>query len=236
MSTYYIGKNGQQTGPYTEGEVRERMRSGVIQPADLCWKEGMEGWRPLSTVIPQSPGALGLVGEEGGVDASEPLFLYIPPSRLIWLSILSGGLYEAYWLYKNWRRLKERDGLRIQPFWRGVFGVFFIHKLMERIHSDPIARSLAVPTFSPRCLATVWVILRISAGPLGRSDNLWLNFVALLLPTFLCLLPAQQYVNAVTLLRNPSQRSHGWSTGHIVCIVMGVITWSLFVLGMIVGE
>ena len=50
-----------------------------------------------------------------------PLFLHIPVPRLILLSIASCGLYEAYWIYKNWRYIKERDGLNIRPFWRGVF-------------------------------------------------------------------------------------------------------------------
>ncbi|MBI5777965.1 MAG: hypothetical protein HZA49_00725 [Planctomycetes bacterium] len=55
----------------------------------------------------------------------EPLFLYIPISRLILLSILSFSLYEFYWIYKNWRYIKEREGLEIKPFWRGFFGIFF---------------------------------------------------------------------------------------------------------------
>ena len=67
---------------------------------------------------------------------SKPLFLYIPPARLILLSIASLGLYEAYWLYKNWRYLKERDGLNISPFCRGVIGIFFCHSLLRRIHED----------------------------------------------------------------------------------------------------
>ena len=78
-----------------------------------------------------------------------PLFLHIPVSRLILLSIGSCGLYEAYWIYKNWRYIKERDKLNIRPFWRGVFGIFFCHSLLRRIHEDKEARAVAEPAFSP---------------------------------------------------------------------------------------
>lgn len=236
VSTYYIGKNGQQTGPYTEGEVRERMRSGVIQPADLCWKEGMQGWLPVGSVIPQEPAPLDVAGHEGEVDSSDPLFLYIPPSRLIWLSIFSLGLYEVYWIYKNWWFLKERLGLKIRPVWRAWFGVFFIHSLRERVHSDPTARSFVTPTFPPRGLATGWVIMSIASIILGRSENLWLNFVGAIAPTYLWFLPVQKYVNAVTMLRNPARRSNAWSTGQITCVVVGVIGWGLILISAIAGE
>ena len=36
------------------------------------------------------------------------LFLHIPIARLILLSIASAGLYELYWIYKNWWYIKQR--------------------------------------------------------------------------------------------------------------------------------
>jgi hypothetical protein len=57
-------------------------------------------------------------------ESSTPLFLNISILRLVLLSIASCGLYEAYWIYKNWRYIKERDGLEIRPFWRVFFAYF----------------------------------------------------------------------------------------------------------------
>ena len=34
------------------------------------------------------------------------------PQRKIYL--------DGYWIYKNWRYVKERDGLQIVPVWRGM--------------------------------------------------------------------------------------------------------------------
>lgn len=46
---YYVGKNGQQTGPYNLDQVRSMYASGEILPSDLVWKEGTADWKPAST-------------------------------------------------------------------------------------------------------------------------------------------------------------------------------------------
>jgi hypothetical protein len=49
--------------------------------------------------------------------------------------------------------------------------------------------------------------------------------------SFLFLIPVQNYINSVTLKRNPNQRKYGWSSGHIVCIVFGCIVWAALLMG-----
>lgn len=48
---YYIGKNGQQVGPFGLEQVRERLASGEFSPTDLAWCDGMAGWEPLSQIF-----------------------------------------------------------------------------------------------------------------------------------------------------------------------------------------
>jgi hypothetical protein len=159
-----------------------------------------------------------------------PLFLHIPVPRLILLSIASCGLYEAYWIYKNWRYIKERDGLDIRPFWRGVFGIFFCHSLLRRIHEDKEARAVAEPAFSPNALATGFVVLVILANLIGRAPSAIASIIAFVMPSYLCLMPVQNYVNSVSQKRSPNSGYYGWSAGHIVCLVLGLIVWALTVL------
>lgn len=161
----------------------------------------------------------------------KPLFLYISPARLILLSIATLGLYEIYWVYKNWRYIKERDGLNISPFWRGVFGIFFCHSLLRRIHEDQEARSIQVPAFSPGGLATGWVILIITANIVGRAPSIVLSIISAVIPSFLCLVPVQNYINTITVKRNPGQKFYRWSAGHMVCLVIGIISWVLHLIG-----
>jgi len=52
---------------------------------------------------------------------------------LVVLSILSCGLFELYWIYRNWRFVKEHEELDVSPFWRGVLGIFYFRPLLEHI-------------------------------------------------------------------------------------------------------
>ena len=161
-----------------------------------------------------------------------PLFLRIPVLRLIFLSIVSFGLYESYWIYKNWRYIKERDGLNIHPFWRGIFGIFFCHRLLRRIHEDKEANSIQSPTFSPRGLATGWVILIIFANIVGRFPGISASIISAFIPSFLYFMPVQHYINSIEDKRSPGQRFYRWSSGHIVCLAFGIIIWALLLFGL----
>lgn len=163
---------------------------------------------------------------------SGPLFLHIPVGRLILLSIASCGLYEAYWIYKNWSYIKKRDELTIHPFWRGIFGMFFCHSLLKRIHTDTEARSMEEPSYSPGGLATGWVILMLLANFIGRAPGAGASIMSYLIPSFLLLVPVQIYINSVTHKANPDQPYYGWSSGHVVCLVIGLAVWAITLLSI----
>ena len=152
--------------------------------------------------------------------AQVPLFLYIPVARLVLLSIVSFGLYEAYWIYKNWSYIKERDGLNIMPFWRGVFGLFFCHSLLRRIYEDKEARVVQPPSFSAGGLATGWVVLMIVSNVVGRARVLLsASFQHSSLPSFVLF---QSRIMSTLWLRNEIQ-SHPITVGHLVILYV----WSL---------
>jgi hypothetical protein len=64
---YYITRNNQQLGPFTEAEVKAQLASGAISPQDHVWWEGQEGWitldqSPLAGPAPIHPPAPALPG------------------------------------------------------------------------------------------------------------------------------------------------------------------------------
>ena len=155
------------------------------------------------------------------------MFLHIPIARLIIMSILSFGLYEIYWIYKNWKYLEKRDGLFIRPFWRAWFGVFYCHSLLKSIHGDVELNQVAHPKFSAGPLATGWVLLIIIASAFGRSPGATGSIISAFIPSFLCLAPVQSYINEVNRIRNPATGySEAFSWGHVICAVWGIIVWA----------
>ena len=49
----------------------------------------------------------------------------VPTGKFILLSVITFGIYELVWFYRNWNLLKEDKGLKISPFWRAFFAPFF---------------------------------------------------------------------------------------------------------------
>lgn len=47
----YVVHNNEQSGPYPEEEIRQKLTSGDFLPADLAWKEGISDWQPLADIL-----------------------------------------------------------------------------------------------------------------------------------------------------------------------------------------
>jgi hypothetical protein len=156
------------------------------------------------------------------------LFYYIPVSRLVTMSILSCGLYDLYWIYKNYRYLKERDGLRVLAFWRGIFGIFFCHNLFKRIANDRVLYMHRPIAFSPNMLATVWVVLFIATLMLPSDINVYMLLAISLIVvpiSVACFIPLQNHINDANERFRAGQAFSPWSTGDAVCLVVGLFGW-----------
>lgn len=239
------------TCPYCRAEITPTDRTRVCPACHTphhadCWKEnkgctvfGCSMAPPdeekilLAGAVPSVPRVVGSV-QPPPIATGSPMFLYIPVSRLVVMSIVSMGLYEMYWIYRNWRYLKERDGLKIQPFWRGWFGIFYCHSILKAILTDRQTNAIERASFSAGGLATGWIILIILGSAMGRSNEAAVSFLGTLisLPSFLFFLPVQNYINRVNGRISPRPPYKSWSAGHTVCLVWGIIIWLLILAGM----
>ncbi len=241
MKHYHITSNGSQFGPYPEDQIVTMVGAHQLQRTDLCWTEGMENWAPIQSVIPLPPTLpppVPVPQHQQSLATSDPWFLYIPIPRLIFMSLITFGLYAAYWIYKNWKYLKERDGLNIMPFWRGIFGIFFIYGILKEIKNDKTLNAHTSAQFSPGALATGWIILIFIGNALGRADDISVNLFGMLLsaPTFLFLLPAQNFINQVNEARVPRPNYTPWTTGHVVVLIIGLLLAALILIGIVAPE
>lgn len=75
---------------------------------------------------PQAPVADVAEIPDAGADA--PPFFPVSRLKLLVMFFSTLGLYQMYWLYKNWKMVRLRtDEKNIMPFWRAFFGVFFFY-------------------------------------------------------------------------------------------------------------
>jgi hypothetical protein len=86
MDKIYLVRGTEQTGPFTEAEVRAQLASGAIAGDTLVWWEGLPEWSPISSTplaatatpspgpapVPPAPAAAGL---DSGAKKTSPLAL-----------------------------------------------------------------------------------------------------------------------------------------------------------------
>ena len=237
MKLWFYIQGSAQEGPVPKSELIDLLKSGRLDQDTLVWTHYMQDWTRASEVeelqkadgagAPPTPPHSAPPAPQDAYTAPEErqreaMFFHISGVRLVLMSIASWGLFELYWIYRNWQYLKERDGLNIRPFWRGVFSIFFIHWLMNTIHDDPQANRVVKASFSPSLLANVWLSMMFVSNILGQiSFFLW----PISLISFLPFLPAQKYINALNGVGTPKPPYTPWSLGQYACLAIGIFIW-----------
>jgi uncharacterized RDD family membrane protein YckC len=52
---YYVNKDGQKSGPFTEEKLKELVACGLLNAKDKCWREGSSNWIPLLQAFAGEP-------------------------------------------------------------------------------------------------------------------------------------------------------------------------------------
>src|SRR6058998_4368415 len=72
------------------------------------------------------------------LDAELPYFA-VTVRKFAIMSFMTWGLYSLYWMYQQWRRIRDRTGSDLSPFWRTFFSIFWVFDLFKRIRDDAMA-------------------------------------------------------------------------------------------------
>jgi hypothetical protein len=87
---WYIARNNQKFGPFTEGQLRQLAALGMLKPTELLWQEGAPRWVPASSLPDFFPPAtavrkrywLSLAGEAQGPYPYEQVRTYLLTRQL----------------------------------------------------------------------------------------------------------------------------------------------------------
>ncbi len=173
----------------------------------------------------------------GGMESSGPVPFLISPARIVFLSILSLGLYTIYWLYKTWKHYKEHSGANVYPVWHGltgfvpIYGSFRAHAHLRTFGDLASASGLSIP-FSPGLAFIAMLIgwLRLFVAD-GSAISLALLVVSLLAQIWM-MIHAQPRINYFWDQTYGSRlRGISVGKGEIILAVFGVLAW----LGTIVS-
>jgi hypothetical protein len=98
-----------------------------------------------------------------------PLF-YISISKMIIMNFATLGLFQVYWMYKQWIAIKYYEGRHIRPMWRVIFGIIWIFPLavkMTRICSVHGLRKPLVPLLFFALALFVFTVISLSPSEGG---------------------------------------------------------------------
>jgi RNA polymerase subunit RPABC4/transcription elongation factor Spt4 len=151
----------------------------------------------------------------------------ISVTKLVLLSLLTLGLYELYWFYRNWSLIKAQEQVKIIPILRAVFSVFFCYQLFKKVRLS--AQALGYKrSYSPALSAAGYIIITLLVN---LPDPFW--FFALF--AFLPLLSVQDAIIFNNLhLATPVEERAKFSTVEIIVAVVGGIILALGLASIIV--
>lgn len=209
MTGWYYSVDGVQYGPVSTDDLRRFLAEKRLTTDDFVWHPAMPAWSRANEVAE-------LVGEA-------PLFAAAVP-KLVLMTIATFGAYEVYWGYKHWKILEPRLNEPILPFWRGVFGVFFLYALTREINIAGKARGIEKP-LPAEVLAVLFFLLNLSVR---LPDPYWLV-------AFLAVVPiavVQRRANRVNAQEAPlsdrNSRIRGWNW---LAVLIGLPLFVMAVIG-----
>ncbi|MDP8260447.1 MAG: hypothetical protein P9L96_05575 [Candidatus Gygaella obscura] len=165
------------------------------------------------------------LGERFSYQKEEVFSNIVPIKKFIFLSVISLGLYEIYWMYKNWQFIKEKRKLKIIPMARAIFSLFFIYSFFKNIFLITAEKGYE-EKYSPILLSACFIMLNL----LANKDNLmW--FMAIF--SFVPLVVALNAVNFYWQKTQPKKRIRtNFSKEELLMLYFGLLLILMSVISM----
>jgi len=176
-------------------------------------------------------------------------FFYISTKRLVVLSILTLGLYNIYWFYKNFEAIRksQESGFSsnsgvLASLLKAIFSIFFCYGLFKKIYENARDAGLEVASSTPSNLALLYIALFLAAfidyiilSLIGASQG-WLGIItslAFILPV----IPVAQAHSLVVKCAQKSEPTKQFlqtiSFVEIVLVLLGTVGW-VFIISQLV--
>lgn len=215
MSTavWFYAERGNSEGPISREQLLRRLVQRRAEGPVLVWREGLGAWTPADAVPELS-------------EAQAAPWFAVGTTKLVVMSLVTLGLYEAYWFYRQWKSVEARASGTVHPVLGAIFSGLSGFWLFPRVRAA--ADEAGVPVgWSGGAMATAYLLLSL----LWRlPDPYWLA-------CFLSIVPlafVQSAVNAVNDNRAPlAARNEGFSGANWVGVVLGGLMLLLCLVGVL---
>lgn len=155
---------------------------------------------------------------------TRPIFVdnhFFPISlvKFLTLSIVTIGSYNCYWMYRNWKDIKQSKQLNMMPIARGFFSLFWFYPLFLALRNDSVERysenRVMLPLVAGIC-AALYLLVSLLAN---YADGFTFNVAVLCLP--LLFIPFVNYINQLNGVKSEAYQYNSiWNIRSIIAIVI----------------
>jgi len=143
----------------------------------------------------------------------------VSTQKLVVMWVLTMGLYEIYWFYRNWRAIKIQEDKKLSPFWRAILSVFYCYSLFKRIIRSANEKGHKSKN-TPGALTLAYIFFIIISSKAPSPYHLIGNLT--IIPIF--------YVNNAIRFNNLSinpqyQERQRLTMGEVWFIIFGILFW-----------
>jgi len=199
---FFIAHGQEQKGPYPFSEVKRMLATGQVQPANLCWTDGMSGWQPLQSVLPAPRPELDL--EPEGFNP------YAPPKAIQSSYSARKSLAGRYY-----------GGIR-----RGAyFGLNFVLGVMQNVVMAALGEEVSL-LVGVLILSLIGSLMIVYQRLKNIGMNPWMCFLTIV-PianfwiAYRCLACQEGYAQSLTLDR--AGRIISWIFGIVIVLALGAL-------------
>jgi hypothetical protein len=258
-SDWFLTNGTWRLGPLTREHALEALGRPDAAGEVFAWREGMDTWARVDTVPelaparpagppaaapppPIPPGWPGSHANQPGhigyapaspvataLETAETRWFLVGTGKLVVMSVVTLGLYEVYWFYQHWKRVRDQQDEDVSPLPRAIFAVLFSYPLFRRV-ADEAAERMVAPVPSAGACAFAFIALSFCWR---LPDPLWLITLAAVLP----LIAIQKAANAIVLAEAPHADPNTRMSGaNWVGVAIGGLLLFLVILGTLLPE
>ena len=118
------------------------------------------------------------------------VFYPVSVGKFVALNLFTLGLYQLYWMYRNYQYLRAHENDNVMPLARAIFFVLFFYSFHQRLRDFESAGGQRLPLSKGVIVLLAMVYLATNLISSVHS----LGFIISLF-SFVCLLPALQFIN-----------------------------------------
>lgn len=217
MTQWFYTLNGQNKGPVSAKAIAELVLDNKLFLEDRVLSANGNTWQKITDIpeimeIIHRPLAHPVIADvDAGViqqmlagdydfDLHQPMFYNLSVRRLVVSQIVTLGMFQFYWFYKQWNYLRSESRGRKSSFWLASgFLILMAYIVFKGIEDHPGLNKIRRSPFSAASTSLVWYLLGTWVCFIPFFSLTWMGMLSALLATvaitYFTLVPVQRYIN-----------------------------------------